>query len=83
MHIIGQELALGDHSQNPYREWIETYSSAEFEALAAELESLLDQLAEGTHSVSQAYGYAMRCELDFFSASLDEGAVDAHSPGLP
>mgnify|MGYP000403853477 CR=1 FL=1 len=49
------------------------------EALAAELESLLDQLAEGTHSVSQSYRYAMRCELDFFSASLDEGAVDAHS----
>jgi thiaminase/transcriptional activator TenA len=70
---LGQELALGDHFQNPYREWIDTYSSAEFEALAAELESLLDQLAEGTHSVSQAYRYAMRCELDFFSASLDEG----------
>jgi len=70
---LGQELALGDHSQNPYRGWIETYSSAEFEGLAAELESLLDQLAEGTHSVSQAYRYAMRCELGFFSASLDEG----------
>ena len=67
---LGQELALRDHSQNPYRKWIETYSSAEFEALAAELESLLDQLAEGTHRVSLAYRYAMRCELDFFSASL-------------
>ena len=70
---LGQELAARDHSQNPYREWIETYASAEFEALAAELESLLDQLAEGTHRVSLAYRYAMRCELDFFSASLDEG----------
>ena len=40
---------------------------------------VLDELAEGTHGVSQAYRYAMRCELDFFSASLDEGAVDAHS----
>ncbi len=67
---LGQELALRDHSQNPYREWIDNYSSAEFEALAAELESLLDKLAEETHSVSLAYGYAMRCELDFFSASL-------------
>ena len=74
---LGKELARGDHSQNPYREWIDTYSSAEFEALAAELESLLDQLAEGTDRVSQAYRYAMRCELDFFSASFDEGAVDA------
>ncbi len=67
---LGQELALRDHSRNPYRESIETYSSAEFEALAAELESLLDQLAEGAHRVALAYGYAMRCELEFFSASL-------------
>ena len=69
---LGQELARQDYSQNPYREWIETYSSDEFEALAAELESLLDQLAEGTHRVSLAYRYAMRCELGFFAASLDE-----------
>lgn len=70
---LGQEMAAGDHSQNPYREWIETYSSEEFEALAAELESLLDQLAHNTRGVSFAYRYAMRCELDFFSASLAEG----------
>ena len=70
---LGQELAREDHSQNPFREWIEIYSSEEFEALAAELESLLDQLADGTHRVSLAYRYAMRCELGFFSASLDEG----------
>ncbi len=70
---LGQELALAGHSQNPYREWIETYSSEKFEALAAGLESLLDELAEGTPGVSLAYRYAMRCELDFFSASLGEG----------
>ena len=68
---LGQELAPGDHSQNPYREWIETYASAEFGALATELESLLDQLAERTHRISQLYRYAMRCEIDFFSAALD------------
>lgn len=70
---LGQQLASGDRSRNPYQEWIDTYSSAEFEALAAELESLLDRLAEETHGVSRAYRYAMRCELDFFSASLGEG----------
>jgi thiaminase/transcriptional activator TenA len=70
---LGQQLASGDQSDNPYRKWIDTYSSAEFDALAVELESLLDQLAEGTHRVSRAYRYAMRCELDFFSASLEEG----------
>ena len=69
---LGQELAAGDHSQNPYREWIETYSSEEFEVLAAELESLLDELADGTRGVAFAYRYAMRCELDFFSGSIAE-----------
>ena len=68
---LGQELAAGDHSQNPYREWIETYSSEEFEALATELESLLDQLADGTPGVAFAYRYAMRCELDFFICAVE------------
>ena len=71
---LGQELAVGDHSQNPYRAWTETYSSEEFEALASELESLLDQLADDKREVRFAYRYAMRCELDFFSASLAEGS---------
>ncbi len=71
---LGQELAVGDLSQNPYQEWIETYSSEDFEALAAELESLLDLLAHNTRGVSFAYRYAIRCELDFFSASLTEGS---------
>ena len=67
---LGQRLATEDHSRNPYRDWIATYSAQEFEALAGELESLLDQLAEGTHRVSLAYRYAMRRELGFFSACL-------------
>ena len=70
---LGQRLAVSDHSRNPYREWIETYSTDEFEALAVELESLLDLLADDAPAVAIAYGYAMRCELDFFSASLAEG----------
>jgi len=72
---LGQELAVEDHTQNPYREWVETYSSDEFEALAGELESLLDQLADATPGVVSAYRYAMLCERDFFSSSLTEGTV--------
>lgn len=67
---LGQRLAVDEHSENPYREWIETYSSEDFEALAVELEGLLDSFADDTAEVAAAYGYAMRCELDFFSASL-------------
>jgi thiaminase/transcriptional activator TenA len=69
---LGQRLAVSDLSRNPYREWIETYSTDEFEALAVELERLLDSFADDTAEVAAAYGYAMRCELDFFSASLAE-----------
>ncbi len=67
---LGQGLATHDHSGNPYRDWIATYSSQEFEALASELEALLDELAEQGHAVAGAYSYAMRCELDFFTACL-------------
>ena len=68
---LGQELAAGDHSQNPYRKWIETYSSEEFEALTTQVESLLDHLADGTLGVAFAYRYAMRCELDFFICAVE------------
>lgn len=82
---LGQELAAGDHSRNPYRAWIETYSSEEFEALARELESLLDQLADATPAVVSAYRYAMLCERDFFSSSLTQGTFTpavTEKPGL-
>lgn len=69
--FLGQELAAaGDHADNPYREWIETYSGAEIEDLAAKLEALLDEVAEASPKVRDAYRYAMRCELDFFGAPL-------------
>lgn len=68
---LGEELAPAAVQDNPYRDWIETYSSHEFEALAAELEALLDELATESPEVRSAYRYAMRCELDFFGAPLE------------
>ena len=68
--FLGQELAKKGQSQSPYKEWIETYSSADFEELAAGLELLLDELADETTEVVLAYRYALRCEYDFFSAPL-------------
>ncbi len=55
--------------ENPYRDWVETYCSSEFEELAAGLEALLDELAEDPEPVSDAYRYAMRCELEFFDSA--------------
>lgn len=67
---LGQRLqAGGDHTENPYREWIETYASPDFEGLAAELEALLDDLAaDMPERAAEAYAEAMRHELAFFEA---------------
>ena len=82
---LGQGLATHDQSGNPYRDWIATYSSPEFEALASELESLLDHLAEDSREVAGMYRYAMRCEFDFFTACLpsdgDGGTPEIHGGG--
>ena len=66
---LGRRLhAEGALDGNPYRDWIETYASDDFEGLAAELEALLDELAVGTPAETAAYAEAMRRELDFFEA---------------
>ena len=66
---LGRRLhAEGALDGNPYRDWIETYASDDFEGLAAELEALLDELAAGTTAEAAAYAEAMRRELDFFEA---------------
>ncbi len=67
---LGQRLlAEGAASpNNPYRDWIETYASQAFEALAATLEALLDRYAEDTPPIRSAYARAIQLELNFFSA---------------
>ena len=68
--FLGAELSSRECSVSPYRDWIETYSSAAFSGLAAELEALLDELAVDSPKIRDRYRYAMRCELDFFSDPL-------------
>ena len=66
---LGRRLSAGDHAGNPYRDWIETYASPDFEGLAAELERLLDALAaEMPERAAEVYAEAMRHELTFFEA---------------
>jgi thiaminase (transcriptional activator TenA) len=69
---LGHELAKNPRAGNPYQEWIATYSSDDFGALVARLETLLDKLAEDNKAVHKAYRYAMQCELNFFSAVMKE-----------
>jgi hypothetical protein len=69
-----------------YAQWVETYSSADFESLASSLEHLLDRYSteEGTATdeLSPAYRRAMQLEHAFFSAQpgLHVRAVPALRP---
>jgi thiaminase/transcriptional activator TenA len=85
--FLGQQLAArgAARADNPYREWVETYASAEFESLAATLESLLDRYATAaaTVAIETAYRRAMQLELAFFVAHAPDDAHtpdDAHAP---
>ncbi len=67
---LGEQLKPKATSDNPYQDWITTYSSQEFQDFATQLEQLLDSVAEITLPVQEAYRYAMHCELNFFEAPL-------------
>ncbi len=54
-----------------YMEWIRTYSSPDFEALAARLEGLLDRYTTDTDIVHIAYRRAMTLEVAFFEAQSE------------
>ncbi len=68
---LGNELANSLRPGHPYEQWIQAYSGDEFGQLCARLESLLDEIASNSPMVQDAYRYAMQCELDFFSAPLE------------
>ena len=69
---LGQQLASGGIPSHAYTDWIVTYSSEEFEALAASLEASLDRFVADENAAAAAYQRAMECELAFFSAPLRE-----------
>jgi thiaminase (transcriptional activator TenA) len=62
--------SLDADSAGPYAEWVQTYAEPDFEALAAQLEKLLDDEDEDSPAVKLAYRRAMRLELDFFDAAI-------------
>ena len=66
---IGQQLAQGGIPNHIYKDWIATYSSDEFEPLAAQLEAIVDGYAADTELIRSTYRYAMVCERDFFQAA--------------
>lgn len=70
--FLGQRLATdGLADEHPYIEWVRTYASSDFAALAARLEGLLDRYAADTPAVHTAYRRAMMLEVGFFAACSD------------
>jgi thiaminase/transcriptional activator TenA len=69
--FLGQSLVANQvQDENRYREWIQTYASSDFEALATRLEDLLDLYAHDVPAVHIAYRRAMSLELGFFVAQF-------------
>ena len=66
---LGQSLAKEGIPDHRYRQWIETYSSDEFEPLAQQLEDLVNEQAVDSPLIQSNYRYAMECELNFFEAA--------------
>ena len=66
---IGKKL-LNMISDNPYKEWIITYSDESFDNLAKSLENLIDEYDESydIDQVNFIYKRAMELELEFFNA---------------
>ena len=69
---LGTQLAGGGIPEHDYAAWIATYSSPEFEALAARLDDLLDATGENTSQVRNAYTRAMQLELAFFDGCFPQ-----------
>lgn len=66
---LGQKLASVVDPESPYREWVETYASAELDALSGRLEELLDRYGGDAARLAELYRRAMELELGFFQAS--------------
>ena len=67
---LGQQLAKEGIPEHAYADWIKTYSSDDFEPLAAQLEAIVDDYSEDTALTRSTYRYAMTCERDFFQSAF-------------
>ncbi|MBD2628608.1 TenA family protein [Trichormus variabilis] len=67
--FLGEQLAGNGIPNHLYADWISTYSSADFQPLAQQLDSLVDNYSSTSTLIHSTYRYAMFCELDFFQAA--------------
>ncbi len=66
---LGKRLKPKAVPDTPYRDWIDTYSSDDFNALAEQLEVLLDFYGGEAARLAHLYGRAMELERNFFDAA--------------
>ena len=69
--FLGQQLSAKLNPESPYREWVETYSSADVDALASRLEGLLERYGGDPERLAWLYRRAMELELAFFQAAWE------------
>jgi thiaminase/transcriptional activator TenA len=72
---LGQELSVHSTAENPYVDWIATYSSDGFEELATRIEALLNAVGGDVPRLQKTYRLALECELAFFSAPFEDGGA--------
>ncbi len=71
--FLGQSLKSAfPNAAHRYAEWIETYADPGFDALASQLETLLNRYATPSSEVETAYRTAMELEWGFFDAHVGE-----------
>ena len=68
---LGQALGPVTADDSPYREWVETYGDAGFEALARQVEELLDAADGDEDTMARHYRTAMVRERQFFDQAYD------------
>ncbi|RWW89305.1 hypothetical protein BHE74_00001759 [Ensete ventricosum] len=74
--FLGKELQFHiqyEGNGHPYKKWVDTYSSASFEACASQIEELLDKLSvsltgEELEIIEKLYHRAMELEIEFYNA---------------
>ena len=67
---LGQQPAAQTKPDSAYREWVMTYSSPQFEALARRVEGLLDRYGGDHDRLAVLYHQVMELELRFFDAAI-------------
>lgn len=72
---LGQSLVDHVEPSSPYKEWVETYASDDFEAMVCRLEGLLDDYDGDPARIARHYRTAMRLELAFFESAWQAGHV--------